>query len=120
MHDHSGKERIGFSKSIGVEESNVVELLAIREAFILFATSKWEQTEALIIESDTMNAVNWILRPNSAPWRLRNFINHIENLKLMIRDWRIVHVLRECNQVADNLAKEAVNLTSDFLLIDEG
>ncbi|XVF83582.1 hypothetical protein PTKIN_Ptkin16aG0500900 [Pterospermum kingtungense] len=44
-------------------------------------------------ESDFRNAVNWVLKPESAPWRLRNIINHVENLKAQVKDWRVVHVL---------------------------
>ncbi|XVE65734.1 hypothetical protein DITRI_Ditri08aG0023100 [Diplodiscus trichospermus] len=104
LRDHLGKERIRFSKSIGVEDSNEAELMAIREAFILFATSRWVQSCSLIIESDSTNAVNWILKPKEAPWRLRKFINYIENLKALIRDWSVV-IPRESNQVADETCK---------------
>ncbi|XVE82185.1 hypothetical protein DITRI_Ditri15bG0127000 [Diplodiscus trichospermus] len=55
----------------GVEDSNAAELIAIREAFIIFASSRWVQNHALIIESDSLNAVKWVLNPNSTPWRLR-------------------------------------------------
>ncbi|XVE62301.1 hypothetical protein DITRI_Ditri06bG0107200 [Diplodiscus trichospermus] len=90
LGDHLGRERIRLSKSIGVEDSNVSELLAIREAFIVFATSKWTQSNPLIIKSDSKNAVNWILKPNDAPWRM-----------------------------ADELAKEGVDRSSDLLVVKE-
>ncbi|XVF79203.1 hypothetical protein PTKIN_Ptkin14bG0201600 [Pterospermum kingtungense] len=48
LRDHLRKELMRFSKSIGVEDSNVAELLAIREGLILFLSLPWESTEFLI------------------------------------------------------------------------
>ncbi|XVE50461.1 hypothetical protein DITRI_Ditri01bG0164000 [Diplodiscus trichospermus] len=119
LRDHMGLEKIRFSKSVGIEESNMAKLLAIREAFILLASSQWAQTNALIVESDSRNAVNWIIKPELAPWRVRKFISHIENLKLQIKEWDLVHEHREKNQVADYLAKEGVNRADNLLVINE-
>ncbi|XVE50304.1 hypothetical protein DITRI_Ditri01bG0151200 [Diplodiscus trichospermus] len=106
LRDHGGYEKLRFSKCIGVEDSNVAELLANREAFMMFLASRWNLNKAIIIENDSTNVVKWILNPNTAPWRVRNIINHIKKFLKSIGEWKIVHLLRECNLVADLLAKE--------------
>ncbi|XVF45785.1 hypothetical protein PTKIN_Ptkin02bG0234500 [Pterospermum kingtungense] len=116
MRDHTTKELACFSKSIGVEDSNIAELLAIREAFLVFIASPLVVDKKLIIESDSQNAVSWVNVPSSAPWRVFNFINHIEALKMQVIDWKVNHVFREMNEVADNLAKEAIYRLSDMIV----
>ncbi|XVF83420.1 hypothetical protein PTKIN_Ptkin16aG0484400 [Pterospermum kingtungense] len=39
LRDHEAKVKIRFSKAIGVADSNLAEVLASREAFLLFASS---------------------------------------------------------------------------------
>ncbi|XVE78048.1 hypothetical protein DITRI_Ditri13aG0112900 [Diplodiscus trichospermus] len=106
LRDHLGNELIRFSRSVGMSESNVAELLAIREAFVLYVSSSWARCHDLLIESDSLTAVNWANNPLSVPWSVKNIANHIENLKLQIKSWKIGHIYRESNQVADELAKE--------------
>ncbi|XVE85483.1 hypothetical protein DITRI_Ditri17bG0094100 [Diplodiscus trichospermus] len=72
----------------------------------------------LIVECDSSNAVTWVVNPNKAPWRYRNVINLIENLKMKISRWEVRHILRECNQIADGLAKTGVSRVNDFLLFN--
>ena len=55
--------KIVFSKAVGIVDSNLAELLVVREAFIIFAASKWAKTHSLLIESDSINVVNWIKCP---------------------------------------------------------
>ncbi|XVF66499.1 hypothetical protein PTKIN_Ptkin10aG0041000 [Pterospermum kingtungense] len=116
MRIHASEELARFSKSVGIEDSNVAELMAIREAFLTFIDSPYVYNCALIVESDSKNAVTWVNSPLSAPWRVLNFINHIECLKRKLRKWEVVHIFREANQVADQLAKEGVSRTSDLVV----
>ncbi|XVF77053.1 hypothetical protein PTKIN_Ptkin14bG0009000 [Pterospermum kingtungense] len=83
-----GFEIIRFSKSIGVTESNFAEILAIREAFILFVSSPWVNCRNLVIESDFKNTISWVCN-SSVPWRVMNIVNHIDNLKRQVKNWRI-------------------------------
>ncbi|XVF78334.1 hypothetical protein PTKIN_Ptkin14bG0124000 [Pterospermum kingtungense] len=62
MRDHQENVLIRFSKSVGVEDSNIAELLTIREAFVLFFSSSWAQTRTIIVKSDSMVALVHILR----------------------------------------------------------
>ncbi|XVF42703.1 hypothetical protein PTKIN_Ptkin01aG0385500 [Pterospermum kingtungense] len=50
LRDHLGKLLITFSKPIGVSDSNMAEVMAVREAMLLFVTSRWVVDHALILE----------------------------------------------------------------------
>ncbi|XVF86520.1 hypothetical protein PTKIN_Ptkin18bG0047600 [Pterospermum kingtungense] len=62
LRDHQESVLIRFSKFIGVEDSNVAELVAIRKALVLFLSSPWAFDRELIIESDSRNAAVHIFR----------------------------------------------------------
>ncbi|XVF62075.1 hypothetical protein PTKIN_Ptkin08bG0188000 [Pterospermum kingtungense] len=57
LRDHTGRVLIKFSKAIGVTDSSMAEVLAIREIVVMFVTSQWVVNESLIIECDSRNAV---------------------------------------------------------------
>ncbi|XVF81381.1 hypothetical protein PTKIN_Ptkin15bG0150400 [Pterospermum kingtungense] len=115
MRDHEEAVKILFSIPIGIADSNLDELLAIREAFLLFTALQWSCSHNLVIESDSSNAVKWVNFPFVAPWAMRSFLNQIEALKSRVLNWRVVHVNREINFVVDTLAKEAA-LREDELI----
>lgn len=85
------------------------------EAFCLFVGSPKMSSIELVIESYSLNVVKWTLNPSSTPWRMSNLISIIENLKCFVLDWRIVHVLREANGLAENLAKEGMDRANDYV-----
>ncbi|XVF49796.1 hypothetical protein PTKIN_Ptkin04bG0044400 [Pterospermum kingtungense] len=114
--DHQGFELSRFSKSVGITDSNMVECLAIREVFVLFMESPRVSNSSLVIESDSRNAIKWVINPESVPWKARQISNHIENLKQKGLVWRIVYMYRESNSVADRLAKDGVNRSSDLIV----
>ncbi|XVF70496.1 hypothetical protein PTKIN_Ptkin11bG0166300 [Pterospermum kingtungense] len=91
-------------------------MLAIREAFLIFIDSPFVIDRELIVESDSINAVNWVNSPSSTPWRVLNFINHNENLKKQLKGWKVTHVFREVNCITDQLAKERVGRCNDLLV----
>ena len=67
LKDNSATIKIVFSKAVRVMESNTVELLAVREALSIFASSRWVLTHRLIIESDSSNAVSWTNNSQKVP-----------------------------------------------------
>ncbi|OMO55420.1 hypothetical protein COLO4_36005 [Corchorus olitorius] len=69
LRDDSGCTRLIFSKTIGIADSNMAEILAIKEAFLVFVSLDWVKEEELIIESDSQNAVKWVNSIDSMPWR---------------------------------------------------
>ncbi|XVF83529.1 hypothetical protein PTKIN_Ptkin16aG0496200 [Pterospermum kingtungense] len=115
MRDHEEVVKIRFSKPIGIADCNLAELLVIREAYILFTASQWSHSHKLVIESDSSNVVKWVSYPSIAPWAMRRFFNQIEALKSGVQNWRVIHVNRERNFMANTLAKEAV-LREDELI----
>ncbi|XVF65299.1 hypothetical protein PTKIN_Ptkin09bG0237200 [Pterospermum kingtungense] len=103
LRDSEANPKVVFSKSTGMGSANTAEILAIR-----CAASQWASSHNLIIESDSTNAVKWVLNPGTVPWQVRCIILQIEFFKTKVQNWSIVHTHREANDVADNLAKDGV------------
>ncbi|XVF84598.1 hypothetical protein PTKIN_Ptkin17bG0050200 [Pterospermum kingtungense] len=74
LRDHDESIKMCFSNSIGVADSNLAELMAIREALLLFVQSRWISNVPLIVESDSSNAVKWFSNPSAAPWRFKRYL----------------------------------------------
>ncbi|XP_021296093.1 uncharacterized protein LOC110425486 [Herrania umbratica] len=117
LRDHQGDIKITFSKSVGIGDANLAEILAVREALVVFLASRWKDHYKLIIESDSSNAVKWVQHPETAPWRLQKWLLQIERLREKHNDWKIQQDKREANQRADALAKEGVDRQSDSLRV---
>ncbi|XVF18735.1 hypothetical protein REPUB_Repub11eG0048700 [Reevesia pubescens] len=70
-----------FLNSIGLADSNEAELLAVKEAFFMFAASNWGKYHGLMIECDNLNVVNWTKNPGQTPWKLRKNMAFINSWK---------------------------------------
>ncbi|XVF67323.1 hypothetical protein PTKIN_Ptkin10aG0111800 [Pterospermum kingtungense] len=46
LRDCEAKMKLRFSKSVGVADSRLAEVLAVKEAFILFSSSQWSSPDA--------------------------------------------------------------------------
>ena len=57
-----------FPKSVGIRESNEAEVLAILEALRIFSASFHAP---LVVESDSTNALGWLLKPDSRPLKFQ-------------------------------------------------
>ncbi|EOY14430.1 Uncharacterized protein TCM_033819 [Theobroma cacao] len=90
---------------------------AIKEAFIIFTSSRWRNDQKLVIECDSSNAVKWINQSHTAPWRMQKWLIQIERMKEKLVGWDVKHVRREANQRADSLANEGVQLQDDILRV---
>ncbi|XVE81663.1 hypothetical protein DITRI_Ditri15bG0083200 [Diplodiscus trichospermus] len=117
MKNHVGRELIRFSKYVGIIDSNKTELLAVKKVFTPFLSSPWAKDHIRIIKNDSKSVVSWMDKPQTTLWRLKHIINHIENIKLHVQEWRIFHAFREAYQVVDSLAKEA-NCSSNLLMVN--
>ncbi|OMP02188.1 hypothetical protein COLO4_11284 [Corchorus olitorius] len=99
----------------------MAELLAIKEAFLIYAASSWAHQSCLIVESDSRNSVKWVTEIETAPWRFRQVLFKMEELKKKVSSWKVVHIYREVNHIADGLAKSIIGkstaVLSSFLLI---
>ncbi|XP_007034193.2 PREDICTED: uncharacterized protein LOC18602625 [Theobroma cacao] len=114
LRNSRGEIRMMFSKSIGVGDSSLAEVLAIREAFVMFIASQRRDSH-MLVKSVSLNAVEWVQEPKSAPWRLRKWVLHIEALKRRVTNWAIKHVRREANHHVDNLAKSGIGREIDLI-----
>ncbi|XVF30720.1 hypothetical protein REPUB_Repub16aG0082800 [Reevesia pubescens] len=76
-----------------------------------------ESSFDLIIESDSLNAVNWFNNHDLIPWRLKKFCPTIDSFKSAVIDWKVHHVLQESDKVADGLAKSGVSRTNYLLFL---
>ncbi|EOY03952.1 Uncharacterized protein TCM_019172 [Theobroma cacao] len=52
-----GEIKMMFSKSIRLGDSNLAEVLATRQAFMMFVASTWNGSHFLVIESDSTNVL---------------------------------------------------------------
>ena len=116
LRDSNAVVKIVFSKSIGVADSNIVELLAVHEALKVFAASRWSSSNRLIIESDSSNVVSWLLNPSRSPWRMKRILAQMEYFKQQLLGCDFVFSSREGNTTADALAKSGVSRQNDLLV----
>ncbi|XVF79004.1 hypothetical protein PTKIN_Ptkin14bG0184200 [Pterospermum kingtungense] len=114
-----GVNSLDFPNLLGLLTLTLLNCFAVRETFILFVTSSWVQDKELVIECDSKNVVSRVNKPSSTPWNLRNLTNHIEKLKLKVKQRTIMHILREANQTLDSLAKEGVSCSEDLVVYND-
>ncbi|KAF2289423.1 hypothetical protein GH714_036103 [Hevea brasiliensis] len=101
--------------SCGICDSNDAEVLASGKALKLSVTYHSCDLEGIIIESNSLNAIISINSNNECRSRhLQYVFNSIDSLRSRIPNLSLQHVLRECNQVADCLAKQGVTRDVDF------
>ena len=65
----------------------------------------------LLVESDSTNAVGWLLNPDSRPWKCQFHINEIKEISSSLAV-SFGHVLRRANSMVDALAKQGVDRAS--------
>ncbi|XVF21119.1 hypothetical protein REPUB_Repub12eG0063000 [Reevesia pubescens] len=117
LRNEFGERLLVFSKSVGVTDSNKTEFLAIIEAFSIFSISKWAGSFGLIVESDSSNAVKWFNGHETIPWKLKKLCPLIDSLKNVVLKWKVQHVFRESNDLADGLTKVGVYRSTNLLLV---
>ncbi|KAK6267042.1 hypothetical protein QUC31_017879 [Theobroma cacao] len=112
--------KIKFSKSIGVGDSSLAEILAVHEAFHLFLLHVSVKSLNSWIKSDSFDAILWWNHPEEAPWKYGQLLIGMERMQERTLSWKINHSWREGNEVADRLAKEGVSRQTDFIQINSG
>ncbi|EOY10114.1 Uncharacterized protein TCM_025492 [Theobroma cacao] len=106
-----------FSKVIGWSDSNMAEILAIKDVVLFYVALIWCSSHALWIETDSINAVKWIQDPSNAPWRLRSHVIQLSNQLSKVRNWRINHIRKSANEAIDSLAKEGIQWERNLFLV---
>ena len=117
LRDCNAAVKMIFSKSIGVVDSNMAELLVVREALKMFTASQWAPSHRLVIESDSSNVVNRMRNPNGAPWAMKRFMAQMEYFKQQLLSCDFASIPREGNNLADALAKSGVSRQHDLIIL---
>ncbi|KAK8623714.1 hypothetical protein V6N13_065077 [Hibiscus sabdariffa] len=73
---------VTFSKSVEMVESLIAELPAVKESRLIFLSSRWKDSQKLVIECDCSCIINWIKQPNKAPTMIKNMSLFSDFLKL--------------------------------------
>ncbi|KAL4318982.1 hypothetical protein GQ457_18G008170 [Hibiscus cannabinus] len=98
---------ITFSKSAGLTDATSAEILAIKEACSLFVISLWAKKYKLLIETDSKLAVDWMMNPHLCPAVFKPLVLSCLDICKNI-EWRVKHVPREGNHLADKLAIKGI------------
>ncbi|KAF2302668.1 hypothetical protein GH714_000664 [Hevea brasiliensis] len=93
------------------------ELLAISKALEVSVSKQeiFSSISSIFIESDSMNAVSWFHYLESTPWRLSSMVNSIIECKSHLPALLVKHIPCEANAIVDNLAKQEVLHSDDFI-----
>ncbi|KAL4366596.1 hypothetical protein GQ457_05G019080 [Hibiscus cannabinus] len=105
-----------FLGPLGLLDSNEVELCAIWHPLNLFSSTRWASSNSLIIESDSLVAISWILHSKNHPWIFWHQFRLIYSICDELPCVCFHHVLREANSFANALAKGDVDRRSWFQL----
>lgn len=103
LRDWNGEVKGYFSLSLGVAYAYEAEIKAI-----LYALKFCKEFGFLniVIESDSTLAIGWVKNGENRPWKHLNDFHTIDFLRVDVNCVDIVHVYREGNDKADDLAKE--------------
>ncbi|GMJ10084.1 hypothetical protein HRI_004677600 [Hibiscus trionum] len=115
LRDHEGLTWCYFSKKIGIADPLTAELLAVKEALILFKSSPYSQRSALRLECDSSIAVLWIKNVQTVPEIFKDIVNTILKIRSEL-EWGIFLIPREENGFADYLAKRGLSNDKDLLV----
>ena len=109
LRNERGRILALFSGPLGILESNIAEVMAIKVVLGMFVRSIWKGKFGLVIESDSMTAVRWCTDKESRPWKLWEVFGDIDKLMEDIGNVSLAHIYREGNDLADSLAKAGVD-----------
>jgi len=115
LRNHHGHLLGMFSVPVGILDSNIAELRAIVKAIELSASNCLFHHQHLIIESDSVNAISWMNKPHSRPWKHHNLFSSVNRLKAYFGSIIFSHIFRESNCVVDCMAKQGVQRSSEFV-----
>ena len=105
-----------FSILVGIMDSNVAEVVALKEACKMLNKKVELNSVKIVIESDSLNAVSWTQAPTKRQWRLFAYFQEVDIFLSSCSSFSVVHVHRECNSDADKLAKDGVHRTSPLTI----
>ncbi|KAL4280566.1 hypothetical protein GQ457_03G000290 [Hibiscus cannabinus] len=104
LRNSEGKCLLSFSRHVGQVPPLLAEILAIKFGLEIFFTSVWRYEVSLIVESDSLKAVEWVSNPSSCIGLYSDLVKEIADLagtsSISFR-----YISRTCNIDADGLAK---------------
>ncbi|EOY09986.1 Uncharacterized protein TCM_025355 [Theobroma cacao] len=101
LQDSQGHVKGVFYDPLGIQDSNVVELLAIYNALKLFAFTSSVGSYKLIVEIDSKVVISWVLEGVQRPWNAWRTFNAINRLCATIACIRFIHTsFREATTMA--------------------
>ena len=115
LRDCNGKFLCLFSSPIPFMEINHAEIFAIQRAIKISAACSRLSSLKIIVESDSLNAVNWCNGVSCGPWNLNFTLNFIKGEMSRGQGIEIVFKSRESNIVADSLAKQGLTRRDEFI-----
>jgi len=115
LRNHHGILLGIFSLSVGILDSNVVELRTVIKAIELSASNCFLHHKHIIIEFDSANVISWMNNPNNRPWIHHKLFSSAKRLASCFDSITYTHFYRESNHMADHLAKQGVHRISDFV-----
>ncbi|XP_038685806.1 uncharacterized protein LOC119985586 [Tripterygium wilfordii] len=115
LRDCNGNFLCIFSGPASNLDSNSAELRAIRFALEFSVKFGLKEKGNILVESDSLNVVNWLQKEIDSPWSKAQDFNAIANLSSQLSSITYNHVCREANSVADSLAKQGA-LRSDMFV----
>ncbi|KAF7844252.1 RnaseH [Senna tora] len=115
IRDHEGKWIGGFTKKLGKGNILLAEMCGILEGLQV----AWHNNlKKIIIESDSLQAVSYILASLDRKHPLYPILHKIK--LLLANDWdvKVIHISRDSNRIADNLAFRAHVLDFGLYIYD--
>ena len=111
IRDNCGRLCMAYSVHLGIGSNNFAEMRSLLEGVRRCHQMGFYKVE---IESDSHILVNWIIKGECNIWYLEDYWDELSSY-LTCMDYRVGHVYREGNCVADFLAKQgARGLNKDW------
>ncbi|KAH1055412.1 hypothetical protein J1N35_033477 [Gossypium stocksii] len=113
LRDHKGASLVIFSKSAGLADPTLAEVLAIKVALTIYSACRWSGTHKLLVESDCIVVVSWY----KSSWNAPSCVWSIIQLCFGIcrgQSWDIIEIL---NGTTDRLTKAGINRQVNLPLV---
>ncbi|KAK3183781.1 hypothetical protein Dsin_031067 [Dipteronia sinensis] len=115
LRNHYGRALDHFSIHMGIQDSNLAEILGFHKARQWCVTNPVLQSVEVIIVSDSMVAISWINDVGFGSLKHVRTIYDIRNMTSFHGNLKIIHNHRASNSFADMLAKRGSNNEGDLM-----
>ncbi|EOY22120.1 Uncharacterized protein TCM_014308 [Theobroma cacao] len=103
-----------FCSTLGVQDSNYAEIMAIKHALCMYASSPNAGNDQLVVESDSIVPLTWVEKVNHRPWNIWHIFNEIDTIRATLGRVISQHIMRDGNSYADMLANHGFDCESMF------